>query len=204
MKYALFATLFFTFSALAQICRTNKDCADILFCNGEELCMPQSRNANSKGCIQAIKRPCTGSNVCDESANMCRPAGPTPIDNDGDGVDSVASGGSDCDDSDATRYPGRYETCDSKDDDCDDTTFGNKDSDGDGYIDVKCTNPSGRDQKGGNDCDDNNAQIRPGAQICSGNYSVNICDYGGLFVPAPCGSNLKCYSQPNGLGICAP
>ncbi len=203
MKYALFATLFFSFSALAQICRTNKDCADILFCNGEELCMPQSRNANSKGCIQAIKRPCTGSNVCDESANMCRPAGPTPIDSDGDGFYSAATGGDDCDDNDPQRYPLRHEDCDNKDNDCDEATFGNKDSDGDGFIDAKCTAPTSRGVIGGNDCDDNNYQIKPGSQVCSDNYSVKLCELGGGFMNLPCGSNLKCYSQPNGLGICA-
>jgi len=200
MKYILIMTFLFSFSAFSQVCRSNKDCADILFCNGEELCMPQSRNANARGCIQAIKLPCTGGNVCDESANICRQPGPVPRDNDGDGHDSVATGGDDCDDTDHLVYPGQTERCDNKDDDCNQETVGTKDSDGDGYIDARCTNNT----KGGNDCDDNNPQIRPMAQVCSGNFSVNICDMGGLYLSSPCGSNLKCYSQPNGLGICAP
>jgi hypothetical protein len=203
MPYALLVTFLFTFSAFAQICRTNKDCDDRLFCNGEELCMPQSRNANARGCIKAIKLPCTAGNTCDEAAKLCRAAGPTPIDSDGDGFFSAATGGDDCDDNNAQRYPGKYEICDNKDDDCNEETFGNKDSDGDGFVDANCTNPYGGHTRGGNDCDDNNYQIRPGSQICSDNYSVKLCELGGGFMTLPCGSNLKCYSQPNGLGICA-
>lgn len=203
MKYAFLGFILMNLSAQAQLCRFNKDCDDGLFCNGVELCMPQARNANAKGCIPALKSPCGIGNACDEVANACRK--PEPIDLDGDGHASVASGGDDCDDTNPQRYPGKAEVCDHIDDDCDNTTFGNKDSDQDGYIDAKCTNPvAGTDYKGGNDCDDTNPQIKPGAQICANSTSVNMCDNGGQFVTLSCGSNLKCYAQPNMLGICAP
>ena len=60
-------------------------------------------------------------------------------DADGDGVDSVACGGDDCDDNDPNRYPGNIEVCnEGRDEDCDMTTGGNSDSDGDGFADWTC------------------------------------------------------------------
>jgi len=61
---------------------------------------------------------------------------------DGDGRDSIACGGDDCDDNDRNRYPGNAEVCDAEDhdEDCDATTFGNRDVDGDGHIDALCGN----------------------------------------------------------------
>ena len=43
----------------------------------------------------------------------------TATDTDGDGFDAVSAGGTDCDDSDSTSYPGGTEVCDSADNDCD-------------------------------------------------------------------------------------
>ena len=54
---------------------------------------------------------------CDDEAGGCVHE---PLDSDGDGESSVACGGLDCDDDDATRAPGADETCDGEDDDCDD------------------------------------------------------------------------------------
>ncbi len=60
-------------------------------------------------------------------------------DADGDGVDSVECGGGDCDDSDRNRFPGNTEVCnEGRDEDCDQSTGGNRDSDGDGYPDWTC------------------------------------------------------------------
>ena len=98
-------------------------------------------------------------------------------DQDGDGVASPAGGGSDCDDSDPKRYPGNTEVCDAahEDEDCDPSTFGNVDRNGDGVYDAVCRNFSdgygqcGRDR---NDCVPN---IHPFAtEACDG--IDNDCD----------------------------
>ncbi|MCO4769105.1 MAG: hypothetical protein KDA24_03690 [Deltaproteobacteria bacterium] len=86
----------------------------------------------------------------------------TVDDSDGDGaVDSCG----DCDDTDATVYPGAPETCgDGIDQDCDgvDATG---DVDGDTYIDADC---------GGDDCDDSDASINPG--VDGDADGSNVCD----------------------------
>lgn len=67
---------------------------------------------------------------------------PQQVDADRDGHDTIASGGDDCDDQDATRYPGNVEVCDrdGKDEDCNVTTPGRRDSDNDGFTDAQCVN----------------------------------------------------------------
>ncbi len=81
-------------------------------------------------------------------------SGNAVADADGDGFDSEVAGGEDCDDSDASVYPGAEDAWyDGVDSDC----AGNSDydMDGDGYdSDV---------ENGGGDCDDQDASIYPGA-----------------------------------------
>jgi len=83
------------------------------------------------------------------------------VDNDGDGVLNTT----DCDDNDATVFPGAAEVCDAKDNNCDgfvDEGLPVVDVDGDGhYTFGSCTVPA-------DDCDDSNATVYPGA--------VEICD----------------------------
>jgi hypothetical protein len=94
----------------------------------------------------------------------------------------------DCDDSDATAFPGGTEVCDGADNDCDGTTdeadatdasTWYADSDGDGYGDagtttVACDQPSGH-VADATDCDDSDGAINPGAsEICDG--IDNDCD----------------------------
>jgi Putative metal-binding motif len=88
-------------------------------------------------------------------------------DEDGDGY--TASAG-DCDDANATVFPGATEVLgDGLDNDCDGTTDeglggGETDEDGDGYAEV------------GGDCDDSNATIFPGATEVLGDGVDNDCD----------------------------
>ena len=101
-------------------------------------------------------------------------------DSDGDG--SVDSCG-DCDDTNASIYPGAPETCgDGIDQDCDgvDATG---DLDGDGFVDANC---------GGDDCDDGDAAINPGVDA-DGDGS-NVCD--------DCDDN-NANNFPGNLEICA-
>jgi parallel beta-helix repeat protein len=93
----------------------------------------------------------------------------------------------DCDDSDASAYPGATETCDGDDDDCDgtiddgatDTTTWYRDYDNDSYgvsTDTKtqCEQPSGYVSTSG-DCNDVSAAVNPAAtETCDG--VDNNCD----------------------------
>ena len=93
-------------------------------------------------------------------------------DADGDGFVSAAVGGDDCNDADASVYPGQTERPDTKDDDCDPASFGSTDNDRDGYIDARLSNPGGGS---GEDCDDSQAAIRPDAQELPNRIDDN-CD----------------------------
>ena len=83
-------------------------------------------------------------------------------DADGDGYTPNTN---DCDDGNATTYPGATETCDAEDNDCDGSLPADEaDGDGDGYM--VC----------GNDCDDSDASFNPGApDLCDDGLDQN-CD----------------------------
>lgn len=96
-----------------------------------------------------------------------------PADGDGDGFDSIAAGGDDCNDGDPAIYPGAEERCNQLDDSCNgevdegvQLTF-YLDADGDTYGDATstqqaCEAPTGYSSTAG-DCNDSNAQINPAA-----------------------------------------
>lgn len=96
------------------------------------------------------------------------------VDADGDGHASAASGGDDCDDSDANRFPGNAEVGDSRghDEDCDPTTFAGPgdDADGDGFFPEAYYNEaSDGTVYAGRDCDDADPSVHPhGQEVCNG------------------------------------
>lgn len=121
------------------------------------------------GVILSLSAPVWAQQVCD----------PDNPDADGDGRISIAcEGGDDCDDTDPGRFPGNVEVCDAldHDEDCDVTTFGVRDADGDGFLDGSCCNI---DVDGtricGDDCDDGRPSSHPIANdVCDGDD--NDCD----------------------------
>ena len=94
-----------------------------------------------------------GSNDPDNASIEVPVWGQAVTDADGDGFDSPAAGGEDCDDTDASVYPGATDTWyDGVDSDCEgDDDY---DQDLDGYDDA---------DYGGDDCDDTDATLHPGA-----------------------------------------
>ena len=155
-----------TSDAFLGRCVAAADCSDGRFCNGVERCDPTATAADSRGCV-AGALPC-GSADCDESATMCIGACDV-ADADGDGRDAVACGGDDCDDADAARFPGNPEVCDDgHDEDCNASTYGDRDLDADGVVDHLCCNDDGGVSRCGDDCDDSAAGTYPGAtEICN-------------------------------------
>ncbi len=202
-------------SLFAKICKTNNDCnRNAKYCDVIQRCYKNK-------CINSRKR-CTNSArpICNEQKRRCEAATVTSIvvtpisavdctnhpDRDGDGSIDVRCGGDDCDDNDYNRYPGNVEVCDAqdKDEDCNPHTFGRRDGDKDGQIDIACCNTASNGGKYcGRDCDDSNPVIVVGSQTCVTDREelVKIC---GKQRPLKCGYDLICFKQPNGLGICAP
>jgi hypothetical protein len=124
-------------------------------------------------------------------------------DADGDGHIGNGYGGDDCDDTDAARYPGATEICDpyGHDEDCNSTSPGTNDADGDGFISSTCFNIfNGVITSQGNDCDDHNAAIFPGVQIWASATQVDVCG-AGLFDVEP---GFVAVRQPNGTAIVIP
>lgn len=140
-------------------------------------------------------------------------------DQDGDGHDSVAFGGDDCDDDDPNRYPGNPEVCDAQhhDEDCNPATYGVRDGDRDGFPDARCCNRAGQGRfTCGTDCDDGNAVVHPDAQVCARSArSVLVCapqdgretfasSEGPPWKRVNCPEGGRCAPQPNGTGVCVP
>ena len=187
-------------------CTVDLDCGDHVFCNGIERCMPGAAGADGCGCMRVEPAtPCMANQVCNEAAQRCEAC---RTDADGDGRISMACGGDDCDEGDPNRFPGNPEVCDAlgHDEDCDALTFGEVDADGDQFFDAQCCNTeTGGAMHCGNDCDDTNAAIVPGAQKCQKGSStgVEICLISGQWsTPQACNNTGTCTVQPNGLGVC--
>jgi hypothetical protein len=151
----------------SSACVVDDDCAGA-FCDGERRCVGTSSGARE--CV-VVRSACDSASICDEAMRRCIRTCDLG-DADGDGVDAVECGGSDCDDGDADRYPGNAEVCDvdHRDEDCDPTTFGVRDADGDSYPDAACCNTAaGGAVRCGTDCDDTRSTISPAApDTCNG------------------------------------
>jgi hypothetical protein len=128
------------------------DCDDGLFCNGAESCGGDVCVAGAPPCVE-----------CDEATDTCADC----MDLDGDGRSAAECGGDDCDDDDANVFPGNREVCDLEgiDEDCDPSTFGDRDADRDGYEDAACCNGAAC----GGDCNDSAPNVHPTApEVCNG------------------------------------
>jgi hypothetical protein len=144
-------------------CVVDEDCDDGRFCTGMERCALEDPRADVRGCLPGSA--CDG--VCDEVAHTCDGL---CVDLDGDGASDAACGGTDCDDSSASVYPGATEVCDldGRDEDCDPSTLG-VDGDGDGDVSSACCNADGATSRCGRDCDDTDEAVSPSAvETCNG------------------------------------
>jgi len=104
-------------------------------------------------------------------------SGITPVDADSDGFDSIATGGTDCNDTDASINPGATEIpYDGIDQNCDGSDL--TDVDVDGFDSTVVT--------GGTDCNDTDASINPGATEILGNDVDENCD--GIIEPLSSGA----------------
>ncbi|MEZ4325620.1 MAG: putative metal-binding motif-containing protein [Polyangiales bacterium] len=184
------------FAEAAERCRDDGDCGG--WCHGSR-CEPTNINSDPRGCVAgpdytAICATLNSGPHCIEHLRRCGncgertdpntdetlPADPALSDHDGDGFASVVCGGPDCDDTDPRRFGSAQEICDFEgvDEDCDPSTVGDTDLDGDGYVSSACRNvfpaaPWLNQQ--GDDCDDELASVYPGAaELC--NHRDDDCD----------------------------
>lgn len=175
-------------------CRSDADCSDGRFCNGQERCSPGGPSADEHGCLLRKSQPCAANQECYEGSRKCCD------DRGGDGHPSAECGGDDCNDGDAEVYPGCIEACDarSKDEDCNPETYGHLDNDQDGEDDARCCNVrTGDVWICGTDYDDSRYEVRRGSQVCDGTKVFTD-----QFGTVACPQGTVCVPQPNEQGVC--
>ncbi len=169
------------------VCTRDIECSDGLYCTGAERCDPADDDAGDDGCVAGTVVTCDDDIACTidrclEERQQCENLAP---DHDDDGhvdmtcVDGAGDPfGDDCDDQDNSRFPGNTEVCDQDDhdEDCDATTYGVVDQDGDLAHDASCCNV---DDDGtafcGTDCKDLVREVNPDAsEVCDA--LDNDCD----------------------------
>lgn len=155
-----------------DVCTTDADCSDHVYCNGVERCEGSYAQAR---CVAApVATPCMAGQTCDEAGQRCL----TPrTDADGDGHNSQVTGGDDCDDNNVNRFPGNAETWDASDadDDCLPMTHGVPPAFG-------------------------AVPANASRQACSGENVVTLARSEGsdVFTSTPCGTGMAC----GGPGVC--
>jgi len=126
--------------------------------------------------------------ICDGLDNDCNGVIPSnEWDTDGDGV-RMCDVPPDCNNYDASIFPGNVEICsDGKDNNCDgsidEAGCTCPDADGDGHTLASC---------GGDDCNDNDPSIYPGASESCGDGIDNNCDGKADCADAACASDAGC------------
>ncbi|MEQ1567791.1 MAG: putative metal-binding motif-containing protein [Myxococcota bacterium] len=120
--------------------------------------------------------------------------------------DHVAAAG-DCDDSDASVFPGASEVCDGADQDCDGAVDDDltdpwwPDADGDGFGGAEQAGcPTGPSADGPGDCDDGDAEVHPGAPDAPGDGIDADCDGRD---PTADGEDSGAAEAPKGCGCAA-
>ncbi|MBX7190793.1 MAG: putative metal-binding motif-containing protein [Sandaracinaceae bacterium] len=153
----------------APECLIDGDCEDGLACNGQARCA-------SGRCVAGEALDCDDhlactADGCSEELRACVHRVPDE-DADGHGASSCVDArgvplGDDCDDAEISVHPGAAELCDAEgaDEDCDPSTLGGRDGDGDGFVDSACCNGSAC----GDDCNDAVRGASPaGTEVCDG------------------------------------
>jgi len=98
-------------------CTVNADCDDGNVCNGAATCDTTAHTCTAGAALDCADASACTANECDPVAGCRNPL----IDADGDGQAALTLGGCgmDCDDTNAARYVGAEELCDTIDNDCD-------------------------------------------------------------------------------------